>query len=256
MNRSYNLHHHLWVALDWLYPPVCAGCGRNGDRYCADCLSSVRIIHGSRCAFCGKSIEKGRSLCAECANDPVYFNAAAYWAEYGGTLREAIHALKYKQDVGLGDYFASFMINIIIENNWQFDLVIPVPLSRTRMRERGYNQSALLSRPIARYFAIEHTTSALTRVKETGSQVNRSRFERDESLKDAFFGNPAKLKGRKVLLVDDIITTGSTINHCSKALVEAGAEKVMAISIAKTLKVLHNQDDTAPDHVNLKSNGG
>ncbi len=245
MNNTYNLHRLLWLALDWLYPPVCAGCGRNGDRFCADCLASVSVIQAPRCAFCGKRIANNQYVCHDCSAVPVYFKAAAFWAEYGGTLREAIHALKYKQDIGLGDYFAVHLINIIREKKWQFDLVMPVPLSHGRMKERGYNQSVLLSRPVARYFKTEHTTSSLLRVKETGTQVNRTRIERDEYLKDAFSGNPAKLKGRRVLLVDDIITTGSTINHCSKALVEAGATEVMAISIAKTLRLSNSHSKTA-----------
>lgn len=151
-------------------------------------------------------------------------------------LREAIHALKYKQDIGLGDYFAKVLISLLESRGWEFDIVIPVPISRERMKERGYNQSALLSNPIAAYFQVEHSTKALQRIKETGSQVNHTRIERDEFLRDAFSANPAKLKGKKVLLVDDIITTGSTINHCANTLKGAGASQVIAISIAKTLK--------------------
>ena len=236
MNPAYDLRHLLWVAADWLYPPVCAGCGKSGERFCADCLSQAVIIQGSLCAFCGRKIGAGRSLCAQCGHGNVFFDAAASWAVYGGVLREAIHALKYKQDIGLGDYFSTFLISLLKSRGWVFDLVLPVPISHDRLKERGYNQSALLSRPIAHHFRIEHTTKALHRVKETGTQVNHTKIERDEFLRDAFSANPAKLKERKVLLVDDIITTGSTINHCAKALKEAGASQVMAISIAKTLK--------------------
>ena len=243
MNIVYNLHRHLWNALDWLYPPVCASCGQPGCRFCADCLSKVSIIKGSFCAFCGKKIAVTRVTCHDCADQPVFFDAAASWAEYRGTLREAIHSFKYKDNLALGDHFAPFLIDLLNGKKWNFDLVVPVPLSRERRKERGYNQSALLSRPIARYFGVEFSSSSLIRVKDTGSQINRSRRERIEFVKDAFLGNPAKLKGRNVLLVDDIITTGSTINHCSKALVDAGVTSVMAISLAKTQLPKHNRED-------------
>lgn len=236
MNLAYDLRRLLWVAADWLYPPVCAGCGRSGERFCADCLSQVEVIQGSLCAFCGRKIDDGRSVCAQCSTLEVYFDSAASWAVYGGVLREAIHALKYRQNIGLGEYFSSFLISSLRPNNWAFDLVIPVPISHEHLKERSYNQSALLSRPIAANFQVEHSTKALRRNKDTGTQVNRTKFERDELRKDAFSANPAKLKKRKVLLVDDIITTGSTINHCAKALKEAGASQVVAFSIAKTLR--------------------
>lgn len=236
MNLAYDLHHLLWVAADWLYPPVCAGCGRSGARFCTDCLSQVEVIQGSLCAFCGKKTPRGHSVCTRCSTGEVFVDGAVSWAVYGGVLREAIHALKYRQDIGLGEYFGTFLISLLKTRDWSYDLVLPVPISVERMKERGYNQSALLSKPIAEYSKVAHSTKTLLRVKETGTQVKRSKVERDEYLRDAFSANPAKLKGKKVLLVDDIITTGSTINHCAKALKEAGANQVMAVAIAKTLR--------------------
>lgn len=236
MNLRYELHQTLWKAVDLLYPPLCAGCGKPNHRFCSDCLQGVKIIDFPFCAFCGKQTNDDQPVCAECGHVPVHFTAAAAWAVYGGTLREAIHSLKYKNDMGLGDFFAQYLIEILSEKDWSFDLIIPVPLSAQRKKERTYNQSALLSRPIARYFQLEHSMNALKRTKDTGTQVKRNRAERDLSLKDAFSGNPAKLKGRSVLLVDDIITTGATINHCSEALLQAGAVRVYAVSLAKTFR--------------------
>lgn len=236
MNLASDLHRLLWVAADWLYPPVCAGCGRGGQRFCSECLTQVKVITGSLCAFCGNKTSAGSSVCPQCSSGTVYFEAAASWAVYGGTLREAIHALKYRQDMGLGEFFSTFLITLVRNRGWNFDLVLPVPISQDRRRERGYNQAELISSPIAFHFQQPHSSKALIRIKDTGTQVDRSKFERDLFLNDAFSANPATLKGRKVLLVDDIITTGSTINHCAKALKEAGASEVYAISIAKTLR--------------------
>ena len=257
MNQPYNLYHFLWKTADWLYPPVCAGCGKANFRFCPDCLASVNIFKGNRCPFCGNKISSSQTICDRCNDKPVYFSTAASWAEYGGVLREAIHALKYKSNIGLGDYFSRFLIDLLLEKSWNFDLVIPVPLSKERTIERSYNQAALLSHPIALYFRVGHDTKALFRIKETGSQITRSRIDRDSYLEDAFSGNSAKLKGRNVLLVDDIITTGSTINHCARALLEAGATQVKAISVAKTLKIRHNKDPmTIPFLDYPNSNGG
>lgn len=183
-------------------------------------------------------------VCEDCSDQTVHFTDAAAWAVYGGALREAIHSLKYKNDMGLGDYFAQYLIDLLKKKNWSFDLVIPVPLSAQRKKERSYNQSALLSRPVARFFNCEHSSTTLSRVRDTGTQVRRNRAERDLSLRDAFSANPAKLKGRSVLLVDDIITTGATINHCSDALLQAGVDRVYALALAKTVR-----DDTTRESV-------
>ena len=242
MNINYQLHRWFWNALDWIYPPVCAGCGKNGHRFCKECLAGVTVFSESHCSICGKNTPNNSFICKECQLTPYYFSDACSWAAYGGSLREAIHALKYRQDVGLGDFFAAFLVSLLAEKQWQFDLVIPVPLSRTRRKQRGYNQSELLSRPIARFFSIEHSNSALMRTKDTGEQYKRNSIERKTNLEDAFFANPAKLKEREVLLVDDIITTGATIRACSKTLLEAGAGKVMVISLAKALRNQKNQE--------------
>lgn len=236
MNLRYGLHKTFWRAVDYVYPPVCAACGVANYRLCPACLDQIHLINYKFCAFCGKRIHGSQSVCKECAQTPVHFDAATAWGEYSGVLRDAIHALKYKTDLGLGDLFADYLIKVILDIKWEFDYVVPVPLSKQRMKERAYNQSVLLSRPIAQFFGLPHSMSALNRIKETGSQIQRGKIDRNLALENAFWGNPAKLKGRKVLLVDDIITTGATINHCSAALRKAGAEKVYAISIAKTFK--------------------
>lgn len=241
MNFNYQLHRSVWNALDWVYPPVCAGCGKQGFRFCEDCLAEVTVLSESRCSICGNKTANNSFICNECQVTPYYFSNACSWAAYGGSLREAIHALKYRQDLGLGDFFATFLVALLIEKSWQFDLVIPVPLSTTRRKQRGYNQSELFSRPIARFFSTQHSNTALMRTRDTGEQYKRNSSERKTNLEDAFFANPAKLKAREVLLVDDIITTGATIKACSKTLLEAGAGKVLVISLAKALRNHQNQ---------------
>lgn len=191
--------------------------------------------------MCGRRIKASQSVCSVCAAGVIHFTAATAWGRFGGVLREAIHALKYKNDVALGDLFADQLIPLLIKKQWEFDCVLSVPLSRERQKERQYNQSALVSRPIARYFGVDHAMHWLIRTRDTGSQIRRRKIERNFSLAGAFWANPAKLKDRSVLLVDDIITTGATINHCAAALLDAGAAKVYAISIAKTFRMTSTQ---------------
>ena len=242
MNLHYSLQRFAWKAVDWLFPPTCAGCGKNYWRFCPDCLANVALVPNTKCIFCGKKHTSHFATCEQFSHRPVYFSGAAAWGYYGGALREAIHALKYHQDLALGDFFSVYLIQIVESLNWNFDLVVPVPLSTERRKERAYNQSALLSRPIAAYFSVAHSVSALRRVKETGSQISRTRIERDLALEDAFLGNPDKLKGKTVLLVDDIITTGATINHCAYAMKAAGAQEVFALSVAKTPRKITHVD--------------
>lgn len=175
-------------------------------------------------------------MCPRCKGTEIICTDMFSWAEFEGPLREGIHSLKYHQNIGLGDFFGPYLISVVENRQWNPDLVVPVPISKSRRKTRGYNQSELLSRPLAQYFHLPHPNDALIRLKDTESQIHLSAEERFNNMDDAFFGNPAKLKGKTILVIDDIITTGATMNQCAKALVKAGAEKVYGLSVAKTLR--------------------
>lgn len=175
------------------------------------------------------------SLCSRCRESSHYLNSISSWAEYEDPLRQAILSLKYKQNIGLAETFSSFLILLLKQKSLEFDLVVPIPLGSTRRKQRGFNQAELLARPLSLYFGIQLSGNAVRRIKETDSQVKLSAKERSLNMEGAFFGNTAKLKGRSVLLVDDIITTGATMNHCAKAILESGARCVDGISVAKTM---------------------
>lgn len=221
--------------MDWLYPPVCAGCGIAPARFCPQCLASINRITLPQCPVCGNLLSSGKSVCEDCAEKNHNFSAIASWAEYTDPLRSAIHAFKYKNDLGLGDLFACYLVDLLKQKKYQFNVIVPVPLSNSRRRKRGFNQSLLLARPISLYFHIPLAVNALRRIKETDSQVHLNAMERETNMEGAFCGNPATLKGKDVLLVDDIITTGATMNHCASSLLTAGARSVYGISLAKTI---------------------
>lgn len=232
---GYALYHLAWQAADWLYPPHCAGCGKIGTRWCPQCADQVRLIAPPYCPTCGAPIRPGET-CPECKAHPAQFDRLRSWASFEGPVREALHHLKYKRDLGLAEVFTQPLIEIIAREGWNFDSVIPIPLSKTHYQERGYNQAREIALPVALIMKKEFIPSAVSRVKETSSQITLTAHQRYANLQDAFWANPAKLKGRNVLLIDDVATTGATLNSCARTLREAGAKTIYCLTVAKTLR--------------------
>jgi competence protein ComFC len=137
--------------------------------------------------------------------------------------------------VALGDAFARYLAEYVKNLGWQVDLVVPVPLGRQRMKERGYNQAGLLAMPVSCLLNWQYTQRAVLRVRETRSQVGLSWIERKENISGAFRADPSRVFGKVVLLMDDITTTGETITACSDALRKAGAKTVYALTLARAL---------------------
>ncbi len=232
----YRLNHRLWKTLDWIFPPECASCRKIGYRVCDVCFEGIQQISSHQCLNCLQPINENPPFCSTCKGFSKTCKDMAAWGVYDSSLRESIHSLKYHRNLGLGDFFASYLIKLIKQLNWNFELVVPIPLSKQRHKERGYNQSTLLSRPIAWYFKVEHDAKLLTRTKQTETQFKLSSIDREMNMRGAFSVNPATLNGKRILLVDDIITTGATMNFAASALLEAGASDVFGISIAKAIK--------------------
>lgn len=232
---GFSFYHLIWQAADWLYPPECAGCGQSGWRFCPSCMSQLRIIEEPYCPICGTPGEPGKD-CLECKEHPPRFDKLRSWGVFADPLREALHSLKYKKNLGVAEVLAEPLIKILQKEKWDFDLIIPIPMSRSHLRQRGYNQAHAIARPIALRLDKPIDSRSVTRVRETSSQVDLSPHERYANLKDAFSANPAKLNGRKVLLVDDVATTGATLNSCAGALRNAGVTEVFCITVAKALK--------------------
>lgn len=231
---SFWIYRSFWKLVDWLYPPHCAGCGKVGFRWCADCQTKVVEIHHPYCHKCGIPT-KGEKICVNCATNDPYFEAIRAYAFYQEPLRNALHRLKYHRDIALGDIFALPLINLVHRLAWDIDLITAVPLGVVRLKERGYNQSSLLAYPLSLAIRIPYRGKALNRVRETESQVNLSLQERQENVSDAFQANRDLVAGKNVLVVDDVTTTGSTLNACAKALKIAGANHVYGLTLARTM---------------------
>lgn len=235
---GYKIYQSLWRMIDFVYPPRCAGCDKPGELFCPECVSNVSIVHQPYCSICGRATKR-QGLCERCQNlHPLYVSARS-WAIYAEPLRHALHTLKYRNNLGLARVFADHLASIVLKNKWQPDIIIPIPLCKSHMKNRGFNQAEQLARPLSLILGIPLESRAVIRIKETSSQVYLVREERFKNLEDAFLGNPAKLKSKKVLLVDDIVTTGATLNSCTKAILAAGGSSVFCITVAQTMSKHH-----------------
>jgi competence protein ComFC len=229
----YRAYQSFWSGFDWLFPPRCGGCGKEGKRWCDLCAESVQLITSPVCPICGgkQSVEK---MCEGCISTPPSYVALRSWAAYAGPLRQAILRLKFQRDIAMGEILSRPLVTCLGKLNWPVDLVVPVPASLARLKKRGYNQVSLLARPVGLGLNIPYRSQALRKVRETRSQVGLTAEERRLNVKDVFQAEQRTVKGRTVLVVDDITTTGSTIEECAKALCRAGARQVYGLTLARS----------------------
>lgn len=238
------LYRGFWTALDWIYPPVCVGCGEPGYRLCVKCFEKVRFIAEPVCNTCGFPLALSGNSCSLCKRKRPPYNALRSLAQYEGVIRDCVHALKYHNNLSLGELFSTYLVALVVKEKWRIDLVIPVPLSPFRIEERGYNQSALLARPLAMHLGFRYNPYGLIRTRNTRSQVELSVSERYENVAGAFEANPEIVKKKNVLLVDDVTTTGATLEACTLALKSAGASAIYCVTLARPIHadaVSHNK---------------
>ncbi|MEW6403249.1 MAG: ComF family protein [Chloroflexota bacterium] len=149
-------------------------------------------------------------------------------------MRGALHRLKYRRDVGLGDALAAQMADFVRGLGWPIEMVVPIPLGRKRLKERGYNQVGLIARPLAMSLGMEYAPQELARRRETRSQVGLNKDARRENVREAFVAG-ARVKGKTILVMDDVATTGSTLSAGAEALFLSGAKDVYALTVARAL---------------------
>jgi len=225
----------FWYVIDLFYPPFCCGCGKIGFEICPDCFSRIHIINPNLyCRICGDHTQH-HSLCAHCNESKPFFNELRSWGIYEGTLKKAIHRFKYDRGFAIIDLFIVPLCHLISEWNIEFDFITPVPLSQTRQRKRGYNQSAMLARPISRMLLKPYIPNSLRRTRNTTPQVGLDANERKNNLNDAFVANQNICNNRSILLIDDIATTCTTLNECAKTMKKAGAKDVFCLTLGRAL---------------------
>jgi competence protein ComFC len=229
---AYRLYRWLWTGLDWLFPPRCGGCGKSGTRWCSVCQSKTQIIKSPVCDSCGEKLA-APGQCLACQRHPPQYTALRSYAYFGGPLRQALHRLKYLGDVALGDILAQPMASLLADLSWSLDLVVPVPMSSRRQHDRGYNQAALLARPLALAYGLSYQPRAMIKLRETPSQVGLSVNQRQDNVHRAFGAEARWVAGKRVLVIDDVTTSGATLQSCAAALRAAAADQVYCLTLAR-----------------------
>lgn len=229
---AYRLYRLAWSGLDWLYPPQCGGCAKPFTRWCSNCAEETKFLGEPICARCGVP-GPGDGECAGCQREPPAFYAARSTAHYSGPIRNAIQRLKYSGDLALGEILARRMLDLLASLKWPVDLVVPVPSSLARRRMRGYNQASLLALPVALGARLPYKPKALRKVKETSTQVGLTVLERKENVRDVFQAARSLVVGKQVLVIDDVMTSGATMDACAQALLDQGARLVYGLTLAR-----------------------
>lgn len=227
------LYQVIWTGVDWLFPPICAGCGTAGSRWCAVCQNKVEQVPSPVCAICGCGGQEEK-LCKACSEKKPTYDGLRSWALYEEPLRQAVHQLKYHRDLTLGEILSRPLERVLRKTGWDIDWIIPVPLSPQRARQRGYNQSTFLAFPLALAMGLSIRPDGLFRVRETVAQVGLPAAQRRINVKNAFKAEPGIVAGKRILLIDDVTTTGATMEACSNALKTAGAEAVYGLTLARS----------------------
>lgn len=244
---SLSMRKALAPLLDLIFPPTCFGCrGLTESRgFCAACCREIHPLRSPFCRICGvpfcSPAEVERS-CAACLRRPPAFARARAGFAYGAGDRDhplgrAIQRLKYDRQSQLGPGLAQLLIEEVA--GWRrkldhVDVVIPVPLHLERLRWRGFNQSQLLASAVARHLQRPLLNSVLRRTKATPAQVHLGESDRRDNVRGAFAARESALvRGRTVLLVDDVMTTGATVDQCSRTLRRAGAREVEVLALAR-----------------------
>ena len=218
--------------LDLLFPPHCIGCRQAGAWLCADCLAQIPRVEPPFCARCGNAVATG-GLCARCRTAPLQIECIRSAVYFEGVLREAVHRLKYYGRTALAEPLGGLMVAYWVQHPMPADVIVPVPLHTARLRERGYNQAALLAREMACRVGLALNEQTLVRRRATASQVKLDARQRKENVRDAFRCSDNALTGKQVLLIDDVCTTGATLAACAVALHEGGARSVQALTLAR-----------------------
>lgn len=233
------------AALDFLFPPLCHVCrtfipDAGPLHICFACRERMTLIKSPQCVVCGVSfIGAGDDhLCGECVKSHRHVDAARAVFVYEGASRDLIHSFKYRNKTHLRRPLALLTIEQLSEfvRLRAPHVIIPVPLHRKRLRSRGFNQAVLLGELFSSHWNMPLDRHNLRRIRWTEPQVNLSAGDRRANVKGAFsLQNPDLVRGRRVLLVDDVLTTGSTVEECALMLKNAGAEDVTVITVARAL---------------------
>ena len=231
----------------FIYPPSCAGCGQflESERleyFCPDCLGTLELISEPYCPVCGVPYVTeipSPHLCGDCLAGVHYFDRARSTGSYRGSLKEVLHRFKYGGRTSLARPLVQMLIapGRHLAQMHTLDRIIPVPLHPKRLRQRGFNQAALLATRVGAALKLPVDYASLKRSRWTEPQTGLTRRQRAANVRGAFhLKAPEKVQGKGILLVDDVFTTGETVNRCVRVLKKDGeAREVVVLTVARTV---------------------
>ena len=222
------------AGLDLLYPPRCAGCNREGQFICAACFNAQPRLLPPLCLTCAQPLPRG-SMCAECRHSQLAIDAIRAPFLMEGAIRHAVHRLKYGNLRAIAPLLGRLMADFMSSEGVSGDALVPVPLHPRRERQRGYNQANLLAREAGKTLEIPVASRLLLRVGNAPPQArSQSALDRKANVRNSFHcPNPAGVEGRDLVLIDDVCTTGATLDACAGALKAAGAARVYGVTLAR-----------------------
>lgn len=236
------LRQELGGCLDLFLPPACHFChaslarGHSDAPICSDCRSRLPVLTAccQRCAKPFATLVTAGHLCESCLRVPPPFVKVYVLGSHDHPLREVIHRLKYRNQVGLAHVLGQLLTTCLPTGTaiWRPDLIIPVPLHRSRLKQRGYNQALEMARPIGKSLDRPIASRVLLRQRVTPPQQGLTLAERQANLQQAF-ACASPLAGQSVLLIDDVMTSGATVSECSRALLAAGVDEVRVAVVCR-----------------------
>lgn len=230
------VHNLIQGFMGLLYPLRCGGCGMAGYVLCKECVETFLVVdEETSCPVCGMPVGM-RSVCGKCLDNKNLFEEGIYGFYYENRLRDAIHSFKFSGRKDVGKSLVGLVAKKIMDAASKFDCIIPLPVTEKRLKERGFNQSFIISEEISRMADKPVYHSALLKTKETKDQYTLSKDERKKNVKNAFsLAKNAGIEGKKILLVDDLYTTGQTAREAARILLRGKAKAILFFALARTL---------------------
>ncbi len=236
----------LRTLLDLLLPPICHIChafipNAGTLHICPRCREQLSPVSSPLCPLCGIPFigAGGDHRCGHCLAHPPHFERALSHYRYEGAIRELLHSFKYNRRTHLRAPLALLTLEwlppFLAEHSPH--LIVPVPLHPSRLRQRGFNQAVLIGTVLSRQLSLPLIPDALVRTRVTEPQITLPAAERRTNVHDAFaVKKPECVAGKRILLLDDVMTTGSTVNECARVLKKAGAVHIMVVTVARTAR--------------------
>lgn len=221
--------------IDFFFPRSCVGCGKVGDFVCIKCSKKLARLQPPICQRCGRPESSG-TYCNECWGTNTGLDSIRSVFVFDGIIRSAVHELKYRNLQSIAGCLSQYMAEYFQENKLTGDILLAVPMHEKRMKRRGYNQSELLANEISNMISIPVISGVIVRARDNKPQARTTCVEeRRKNMENAFTCVSNDIKGKEVIIIDDVCTSGATLEACAAVLKERGAKKVSGFTLAREI---------------------